>query len=354
MPKRKVRRFTSSEAKRKRSERAEETSDQGESRRRTERQRQANSHADIQRRSRNAESERNRRLRQTAEQVEIRRTADRERTALHRTTEAVQQVETRRRSNRRRQANARAVQTAAQRQTTRQVNAQQQRSSRSTIRQQPSFLALSYDPTNTHSSDNVGEMSMQCSFCRAKKWQGERPTLCCQNGKVNLPALLPPPEPLYSLLTAQDSDSLHFRSNIRTYNCCFQMTSFGSTIVAEQGFMPTFKIQGQIYHSIGPPTERRGEQPKFLQIYFMQNSDDQARRRMEITSNFSVSPREHTVRQLQQMLHEVNPYVLDFKTQLEQHPKTCMNSNWSFMPKKYRQASMNVDTTLPLAPKLLP
>ena len=29
------------------------------------------------------------------------------------------------------------------------------------------------------------------------------------------------------------------------------MTSFGVNIMRESGYMPTFKVQGQIYHSIG-------------------------------------------------------------------------------------------------------
>ena len=29
------------------------------------------------------------------------------------------------------------------------------------------------------------------------------------------------------------------------------MTSFGANVIRESGYMPTFKVQGQIYHSIG-------------------------------------------------------------------------------------------------------
>ena len=31
----------------------------------------------------------------------------------------------------------------------------------------------------------------------------------------------------------------------------FQITSFKSSQIVEQGFMPTFKIQGQVYHLAG-------------------------------------------------------------------------------------------------------
>lgn len=72
--------------------------------------------------------------------------------------------------------------------------------------------------------------------------------MCCSSGKVKLPALEPPPEPLESLMSGTTPRSKHFLENIRKYNSCFQMTSFGANnAVCEPGFMPTFKVQGQIY-----------------------------------------------------------------------------------------------------------
>ncbi|GBP75253.1 hypothetical protein EVAR_45453_1 [Eumeta japonica] len=63
----------------------------------------------------------------------------------------------------------------------------------------------------------------------------------CLNGKVKLPELLPPPEPLESLLSGQGTQSKHFKKNIQKYNNYFQTTSFGANIIGEQGFNPTFK-----------------------------------------------------------------------------------------------------------------
>jgi hypothetical protein len=48
------------------------------------------------------------------------------------------------------------------------------------------------------------------------------------------------------------------------------MTSFGCTKeIREKGFMPTFKIQGQVYHRIGSLMPVEDEEPKFLQLYFV-------------------------------------------------------------------------------------
>lgn len=86
-------------------------------------------------------------------------------------------------------------------------------------------------------------MRIICQYCNALKFQLEPQGLCCANGKVKLPQLTTPPEPLNSLLSGQGSLSKHFMQNIQSYNSVFQMTSFGANIIEERGFNPTFKVQ---------------------------------------------------------------------------------------------------------------
>ncbi|KAL4084709.1 hypothetical protein QTP88_027631 [Uroleucon formosanum] len=47
------------------------------------------------------------------------------------------------------------------------------------------------------------------------------------------------------------------------------MTSFGAKQIVEEGFMPTFKVQGQVYHLYGSLITNTQENPQFLQIYFV-------------------------------------------------------------------------------------
>ncbi|GBO09285.1 hypothetical protein AVEN_111478-1 [Araneus ventricosus] len=112
-------------------------------------------------------------------------------------------------------------------------------------------------------------MTLECNFRQAVRWNGESPSMYCRIGNIRLPLLQAPPEPLYTLLTANCSDAVHFQDNVRKYNACFQMTSFGSTKEIKAGFMPTFKVQGQVYHRIGSLQPLWNEEPKFLQIYFV-------------------------------------------------------------------------------------
>ncbi|GBN99394.1 hypothetical protein AVEN_56491-1 [Araneus ventricosus] len=108
-------------------------------------------------------------------------------------------------------------------------------------------------------------MSVTCEHCEAKKWKGEAPGMCCNRGKVQLPRLIDPPEPLRTLDSAESPMSKHFLTNIRRYNSCFQMTSFGTTKeIRESGYMPTFKVQGQVYHRIRSLYPLPNEETKFL------------------------------------------------------------------------------------------
>lgn len=65
------------------------------------------------------------------------------------------------------------------------------------------------------------------------------------------------------------------------------MTFFGANQIVEGSFMPTFKVQGQVYHLIGsllPVNE-----PKFLQIFFISNYCEQAGIRSRNFENLNAS-----------------------------------------------------------------
>jgi hypothetical protein len=93
-----------------------------------------------------------------------------------------------------------------------------------------------YDPSydyGLHRKVTISKIDKVCEFCRAKKIRTEPPGMCCSNGKVKLDTLNPPPEPLLSYMSGRTSESKHVLQNIRRYNSCFQMTSFGTTATLE-------------------------------------------------------------------------------------------------------------------------
>ncbi|KAI8120091.1 hypothetical protein CVS40_8589 [Lucilia cuprina] len=90
----------------------------------------------------------------------------------------------------------------------------------------------------------------------------------CKNWKVQLEALGNQPDLLHNLLMDNYPEHKHFMNNIRKYNGCFQITSFGAGHIFQDFFMPKFKVQGQVYHLVGSLLPLH-EDPQFLQIYFV-------------------------------------------------------------------------------------
>ena len=205
----------------------------------------------------------------------------------------------------------------------------------------PNFPAFRYNPGNEHQGARIGSMSATCPYCMAKKWPTEPPGMCCANGKVNIPLLGPPPEPLGALLTNDTPLAKEFRKKIRTYNSCFVMTSFQAHTLVELGFMPTFKVQGQIYHNIGPLTPAAEQRPQFVQIYFIDDRGQQADARLSWQIDRQSPPNRQTTLCLQDMLHEHNEHVRVFKTALEQRTPDMPDYRVVMRADRVPQANMN-------------
>ncbi|KAL4119559.1 hypothetical protein QTP88_012364 [Uroleucon formosanum] len=182
-------------------------------------------------------------------------------------------------------------------------------------------LAFQYDPTANYSDNenlDIGRMTTICRYCNALKFKRETVVLCCASGKVKLDPLLTPPQPLKTLFDGSDPDSSHFLQHILEYNNCFRMTSFGANIIREGGFMPTCKIQGQIYHLHGSMVPTPDEPHQFLQIYFISSMVDQLNVRCNIQGAQQLKRR--IIEQLQAFFHANNAVVNMFKTALERMP----------------------------------
>ncbi|UYV67668.1 hypothetical protein LAZ67_5001525, partial [Cordylochernes scorpioides] len=126
--------------------------------------------------------------------------------------------------------------------------------------------AFNYDKQydyKMHQDLVIGPMDKLCLHCHALMFQKETPGMCCSNGKVNLPPMVEPPQPLLTYVAGATRKSKHFLQHIRKYNSCFQMTSFGATHIERFGnFEPTFKVQGQVYHQIGSLLPVPNEDPR--------------------------------------------------------------------------------------------
>lgn len=133
----------------------------------------------------------------------------------------------------------------------------------------------------------IGKMDSLCLHCHALKFKKEAPGMCCSNGKELLPRLNEPPEPLKLYMSGNTDLSKHFLSNIRKYNSAFQMTSFAASKIVNDGFMPTYKIQGQVYHLIGSLLPFSDNEYKYVQIYFMGDKDKEIDQRYAISKGMN-------------------------------------------------------------------
>ncbi|CAG8640302.1 2430_t:CDS:2, partial [Diversispora eburnea] len=135
-------------------------------------------------------------------------------------------------------------------------------------------------------------------------------TTCCANGKVLLPPLQEPPSHLNSLLTGTESRACLFQQKIKMYNAAFTFTSMGVKIdqqMINTSGIYTFRIHGEIYHRIGTLLPDPNANPQFAQIYIY-DTNNEIQNRMNIIPDLDPI----ILAELQQMLHQVNPYVKIF------------------------------------------
>ncbi|KAF0774748.1 hypothetical protein AaE_001552, partial [Aphanomyces astaci] len=302
--------------------RAEETAVQVQQRRELDAQRQARARKQESaeesqlRRDMDAQRQARAREQESAEESQLRRDMDAQRQARVREQESAEESQLRRDMDAQRQAEARREESVEEAVRRRNTNAERMAAAR--FRKIEHFVraGLNYSPHVDYAASiavSVGDMDVKCRYCDALKFKGEAIGMCCIGGKVHLERLPQPPPFLEMLLFTQSDISKMFWKYIRKYNSMFQMTSFGAdTIDLGQGFMPTCRIQGQVYHRIGSLLPQVGQEAKYLQIYFTDNKDEEIERRMNALG-MDQTHREIVV-ELQNMLDERNHLVRQFKS----------------------------------------
>ena len=129
--------------------------------------------------------------------------------------------------------------------------------------------------------------------------------LCCSQRRIKLPVLESKSPYLKSLYDGTNSSSIHFLGKIRSYNFCFQKTSFGANIKRIDGYNPSFTVQGQVYHRIGSTQPQPQKHPQFLQIYFIKSGEDQA----DIRHHHIPGTKLSIIKNIKQELLTQDPYV---------------------------------------------
>ena len=149
-----------------------------------------------------------------------------------------------------------------------------------------------------------------CPSCGALKWVEEKASLCCSSGRISLPLLHVPPEPLYSLLNGLHPASGHFLRYIRRYNSVFTMASFSANIERFAGGPANFKISGVVHHHIGSLVAPGTSVPVCAQVYVLQTEEQQ---QVRLGAEVSTNLRANLLLELGAMLQSCNPFVREFQ-----------------------------------------
>ncbi|EJK74808.1 hypothetical protein THAOC_03493 [Thalassiosira oceanica] len=154
-------------------------------------------------------------------------------------------------------------------------------------------------------------MSSECNYCHALGFADENQSrknnechfgkMCCNQGKVMLEQIPPPPDEMLRLWTGDDEDSKFFLANIRALNA--QM-SFGSLQVnnatVKYGGPASFKVSGMLNRRVGSLTARPENQPKCIQVHFYDGKTQDVTR----ASTLSTDRKGPTARAQQRRMYE--------------------------------------------------
>ena len=138
-------------------------------------------------------------------------------------------------------------------------------------------------------------MEIECKYCSAKGFQSENKgtnklphfgILCCNKGKIKLTPFNPLPDKLYNYFTANDTDSKHFRTNIRGYNATLAMASLKiNNRTVHTGAPGAFTVSGQMMRRIGPLIPYQKNNPVCIQTYFYDPQEQAKLRAKRLSSS---------------------------------------------------------------------
>ncbi|XP_074296486.1 uncharacterized protein LOC141626705 [Silene latifolia] len=212
---------------------------------------------------------------------------------------------------------------------------------------------------------DIGDPTWCCVSCESMMWYDERVrkdrktcnprfSLCCMQGKVELPFLKKPPATLMNLLSKNDSKSKNFINNIRAYNMMFSFTSMGGKIdrTINQGRSTyTFKLHGQNYHNIGSLLPVEGASPKFTQLYIYDTEDEVSNRKRAISPTNPDAFDDDIISKLKDMLDEHNSLAKAFRMARDRFAYTgCKNIKLRLIGRRAKDGrTYNLPTTSEVA-----
>ncbi len=182
----------------------------------------------------------------------------------------------------------------------------------------PVQLPLARRPyAEVYSQDNIGSRKWMCECCGALHWHDEQIKnkskstphfgMCCLQGQVKLPPLLPAPAILQNLLCGNNPLSKAFLQDIRQYNAALAFTSLAVKVdeaITNSSGPYCFRVSGELHHRMGSLLPEEGGKLSYAQLYI---HDPVEALHMRNRRNPNLNP--EIMSQLQDLMQDVNPYV---------------------------------------------
>ena len=231
--------------------------------------------------------------------------------------------EEKRQTKRKNTANERANMTEEKREAVRKRDRERKKGQKTSVKLKEAMRSADildgtyHVPDLKDTEDDIGPMNVQCQYCGAFKFKAETPSSCCQGGKVVISPFPRPPDQLMSLWMGDGEDAMLFRKNARYINNAVCLTSIKSS-ERRGGWQPSVIFQGRVEHRAGPLLPSDGEEPRFAQLYVHDSDLESSTRfnRMYLPNSVSNTQKitlGEKLEMVQQLLHDCNPFVQDFK-----------------------------------------
>ena len=174
----------------------------------------------------------------------------------------------------------------------------------------------------SQSVDSIGEMNHCCDHCGAFKFKKETSSTCCLDGQIELPKFPSPPRVLHDLWFGDSQEAKTFKKYSRVFNNAVCLSSIGVKETFFPGFSPTIVYQGRVVQLMGSLAVEPHQTPVFAQLYVLDDQLQTTTRRanMNIPANMTREEENMLVnilQKVQDVIHERNPFVRDFKQILE-------------------------------------
>ena len=150
--------------------------------------------------------------------------------------------------------------------------------------------------------------------------------MCCGEGKVREPFLPKPPNLINDLWFHNTEEAKVFRKYCRSLN---NAVCLASLVVGRKdknknvdSYMPTVFFQGKMTHYMYPLQAHETETPHFAQLYVLDSDQEFTTRFANMSLPTNITRRERDImkkllEKVQNIIHQHNPYVKDFKQILE-------------------------------------